>query len=805
MTRLLTICSIFILLNGVYSNAQTKVSVSKKDTNNQLRLWYKHPATQWMQQALPIGNGSVGAMVFGGIGKEHLQFNEKTLWSGKPMEITNPVYRQKMDSIKGLLAGGKVPEANALLQKSGVFSREHFGAYSPLGDLFMEFDHGDSVENYHRELDLSKALVKVSYRHKGVNYRREYFASFPDQIIVMRISADKPGKISMRVSMNSPLQEGKIVATDLDLVLKGKMPESGMDYSSFVKLKPQGGEVLNTANSIEVKQADAVVILLSAKTNYEMNWPTCLGNTNVDAVTQKLITVASKKTYAQLLNAHVNDYGNLFNRVQFKVNNAVKFPALPTDEALIAYTKARKENIKEGGDPSLESLLFHYGRYLMIASSRKGSLPANLQGLWNDSKTPAWDSDYHTDINIEMNYWINGPANLSECFSPFADYVDFLRKQGRKTAKDYFNANGFFVNIYTNPWGYSGPRWAWTGATGWLCQNLYDHFLFTGNETYLKETAYPIMKEACSFYLDLLLPYKGQSLVVSPSLSPEINFIYEDGKSYRISAGAAIDQQIVYDLFTNTIEAAHILNTDASLIKTLEDRLKRLSPPLKVGKDGSLQEWIEDWKAEDVTHRHISHLYALYPGKMIDPTNTIKEAKAASAALAMRGNNHTGWGTAWRIACYARLGDGEKAHDFFKSLIRYTNNSKIVYKNGGGAYENLLTCHSPFQIDGNFGFTAAVAEMLLQSHTGNWQQGQQIQLLPALPSVWADGEIKGLLARGGFTVDMEWKAGKLINAVITSKYDKMVNISYHKKEIKLKLKKGKSVSLDKDLNLVSKM
>jgi alpha-L-fucosidase 2 len=546
------------------------------------------------------------------------------------------------------------------------------------------------------------------------------------------------------------------------------------------------------------------VLLLSAKTNYAMNWPTCQSDIDPECRLHEQVENASKKKYDQLLNAHLKDYETLFDRVQLKLDRTADRCSLPTDQALIAYTKANKEKAPDGGDPGLEALLFHYGRYLMIASSRQGTLPANLQGLWNDSKTPAWDSDYHTDINLEMNYWLNGPANLPECFSSFTEYVDFLHEPGRKTATNYFNAKGFFVNIYTNPWGYAEPRWPWTGASGWLCQNLYDHFLFSGNLGYLRDKAYPIMKDACMFYLDLLVPYKDGTLVVAPGVSPEVGFRFNDGKNYRTSAGASIDQQIVYDLFTNTIEAARILKKDENLISTLENRLKRLSPPLKIGQNGNLQEWAEDWPAEDLQHRHISHLFALYPGRMIDSEISPEFAKAAEKSLEIRGDNHTGWGTAWRIACYARLGQGERAHDFFRSLIRHCEDTGIVYRGGGGTYDNLLTCHSPFQIDSNFGYTAAVAEMLLQSHLGNWEQGFEIHLLPAIPKAWSNGMVKGLMARGGFTVDLEWKAGKLVKAVVLSNQGKHTKICYNGKVIELKTTKGKSVWLDSELNVINR-
>jgi alpha-L-fucosidase 2 len=773
-------------------------------TDSSMKLWYTQPAKHWMLQALPIGNGSVGAMVFGGIKKEHLQFNEKSLWSGKQMDLSNPVYQQNMPLIKDLLVKGKVPEADSILKESGGFDREHFGAYQPFGDIYLEFDHDEVAADYHRELDLSRAIATVTYLTDEVQYKREYFASYPDQVIVMRITADQPARINMRVSMTTPHEQGTVIVDNKqNLELKGKMPESGIQYCSRLKVQPYMGTTAINANGIEIKGANSVVLLLSAKTNYAMNWPTCQSDIDPDHRVLEQVENASKKTFDQLLKAHLKDYETLFDRVQLKLDRPADRCSLPTDQALLAYTKSNQEKAPDDGDPGLEALLFHYGRYLMISSSRQGSLPANLQGLWNDTKTPAWDSDYHTDINLEMNYWLNGPTNLPECFNPFTEYIDFLREPGRKTAKNYFDADGFFVNIYTNPWGYAEPRWPWVGAGGWLCQNLYDHFLFTGNVDYLREKAYPIMKEACLFYLDILVPYVDNSLVVVPGVSPEINFRFKDGKFYRVSAGASIDQQIVYDLFSNTIEAARLLRKDPELINTLADRLKRLSSPLKIAQDGSIQEWVKDWKQEDIQHRHISHLYALYPGRMIDPLNTPQWAEAAEKSLILRGDNQTGWGTAWRIACYARLGQGERAHDFFKSLIRHCEDTGIVYRGGGGTYENLLTCHSPFQIDSNFGYTAAVTEMLLQSHLGNWKQGYEIHLLPALPKAWSNGMVKGLMARGGFTVDMEWNAGKLVKASFLSGQGKSAKIYYNGRVIELKTSKGKLVSLDSELKVIN--
>jgi alpha-L-fucosidase 2 len=774
-----------------------------KSSNSQNKLWYTQPAKEWMLQALPIGNGSVGAMIFGGIEKEHIQFNEKTLWSGKPHDNSKPSFQNKIPEVLDLLAKGKVTEGNDLLKGEEIPSREFFGTYQPFGDVFMEFSHHSEVTDYHRELDLTRSLTIVTYKVDGVNYRREYFASYPDQVMVIRITADQSRRINMHVTKTCPHEDSKVyVENETDLVLTGQMSESGINYGSRLRVKNQGGTTGITNGGIDIVGANEVTLLLSAKTNYAMDWPSCQNDLDPHKIVKKQIKAASKKTYSQLQLAHLNDYQPMFNRVVLSLESPPDRRILPTDQRLIAYTNANKEGTENGGDPDLEALLFHYGRYLMISSSRKGSLPANLQGVWNNSKTPAWDSDYHTDINLEMNYWLTGCTDLPECFDPFTEYVDFLMKPGSEVAKKYFNARGFFVNMYTNPWGYAEPRWLWPGAGAWLCQNLYDQFLFTGDIKYLKKKAFPIMKEACLFYLDLLVPYTDGSLVISPGISPEVNFVHDNGKNYRLSAGTSIDQQVVHDLFTNTIEAAKILNTEGEFAETLNDRLQRLSPPVKIRKNGAIQEWVEDWSAVDSQHRHISHLYALYPGHMIDPVNTPQWAMASNKSLEIRGDNHTGWGTAWRIACYARLGNGERAHEFFKSLIRHCKDTHIVYRGGGGTYVNLLTCHSPFQIDSNFGFTAAVAEMLLQSHIGNWQQGYEIHLLPALPIAWSNGKIKGLTVRGGFKVDLEWKAGKLTHAIISSSSKRTTKICYNGKVIELKLGKGKSLVLDSELKHV---
>lgn len=764
-----------------------------------LRLWYEHPAERWMTQALPIGNGAMGAMVFGEVKKEHIQFNEKSLWSGMADETIDDDYFSKIRNVQDLLIKGKVVEANNLLKDFSV-PRDHFGAFQPFGDLFIEFDHAADVQDYIRELDLEKGLLSVSYTAGGVKYHREYFASYPDQAIVVRITSDKQNRIGAMVSKESGQDRGVVSVEGNDqIVLSGEMPQSGLQYCSLLKVKAEKGTVKPVENRIQVKNANSLTIYLSAATDYAMDWPVCRSGINPKEKVKRTIRSVSKKAYEEVERDHLKDYRSLFDRTKLELANLKSSQnVLPTDQMLKSYTNSEKPFV----DPTIEALMFNYGRYLLIASSRTGSLPANLQGVWNNQSKPSWDSDYHTDINLEMNYWLAGPANLLECIVPLVDYVDFLRVPGSRSAKKYFNARGFYVNIYTNPWGYAELRWLWPGAGGWLCQNLYDSFLYSGDKEYLCNRIYPIMREASLFYLDLLKPYcKTNRLVVVPSVSPETNFYFADGNHYRNSAGAAIDQQIVFDLFTNTIEAARLLEVDGDLAEQLSRALDQLSSPIVINKSGILQEWIEDWIPQYPEHRHLSHLYALYPGRMISPLTTPDWANAAGKAIFLRGDyNHTEWSVVWKIAMMARLGEKEKAYSYLKHIIRHSVWEKESYGNRQGTYENMLTGGGPLQLDGNYGYTAAIAEMLIQSHLGDWKNGFLIHLLPALPANWRDGSVTGLLARGGFEVSMEWKDEKLVKASICSKSGNPLKVCYDGKIVDIAIEKGKTLLLDGNLH-----
>jgi alpha-L-fucosidase 2 len=774
-----------IPLSASVLSAQTAPAPSASDT----QLWYDRPASDWMTEALPVGNGRLGAMIFGGVKTERLLLNEDTLWTGKVEDAFNPKVAADMPEIRRLLAEGKIPETSG---KGGLPKRDHFGAYQPLADLLLDFpDHVAEPENYQRKLDLATATARVSYRLNGVNFTRELFASHPAQVIALRLTADQPGKIHTRIRLN-PAQENAVINApdNSTLVLSGTMAESGMAYQSRLQVQAMGGTTRRDANALVIAGADSVLLLLTAGTDYAMNWPTCRRAADLDRETSERLRAALAKGWDKLQAQHLADYQPLFNRVRLELPAKSERAALSTDRRIAAYAKGK------GGDPQLEALLFHYGRYLLIACSRQGGMPANLQGLWNGSTKPAWDSDYHTDINLQMNYWPAGVANLPESFPPFVDYLDFLRRPGSQSAQRNFGARGFFVNIYTNPWGYAEPRWLWPSAAGWLANNLYDEFLFSGDLDYLRNRAFPIMKDAATFLADLLMESPDGKLVVTPSLSPEVGFRYTNGKSYRQCAGAAIDQQVAHDVFVNTIEAARLLKTDAPLVAELTDKLARLAPQVTVGTDGAIREWPGDWPTAEAGHRHVSHLFALYPGRAIHPSDTPEWATAAKRALEIRGDNNTGWGTAWRTALWARLLDGDAAHVRFREILRPCLTTKTVYKGGGGVYANLFASHSPFQIDANFGFTAAVGEMLLQSHRGNWAEGLRVELLPALPVAWPEGKVTGLRARGGFVVDLEWQAGALTRVTIRSQQGQPLHLCYGKVSRNLKTKPGEVLHFD---------
>jgi alpha-L-fucosidase 2 len=762
--------SLFLLLIFFSSNGVCQVSRQK--------LFFTKPAKVW-EECLPLGNGRLGMMPDGGIINENITLNDITMWSGSPQDANNYNAYKRLPEIRRLLAEGKNDEAQAIVNEdfickgkgsgSGDGADVPFGCYQILVNLHLAFNYGiDSsrltLKNYKRSLSLDNAIANCSYTVNGVTYNREYITSFGDDVDVIRITASKPGQLNFSIGIDRP-QHFSTKTTANHLEISGQLPDGngggGMKYFGRVDVKIKGGQLLSDRRSLQVKNATEAIVYVSAKTDFK--------DAAYKTHAASLVKAAMAKAYPVERSAHIRNFQKLFNRVSINLGTD-KAGELPTIDRLRNYQQ------NPDADPGLPALFYQYGRYLSICSTRVGLLPPNLQGLWANQVQTPWNGDYHLDVNVQMNHWPLEASNLSELNLPLAKLVEGMVPYGEKTAKAYYNARGWVAHVITNIWGFTEPgesaSWGVTKVgSAWLCNNLWQHFDFTGNMEYLREI-YPVLKGAALFYNDMLVPNKETGwLVTSPSSSPENTFYLPDGKTASICEGPTIDNQAIRELFENVITAGNILHTDKALCDSLQQKIKRLPPVGQISKDGRLMEWLKDYKETDIHHRHISHLYALYPGNLITTNGTPDLAEACKKTLEARGDDGPSWSIVYKQLFWARLHDGNHAYLLLKHLLRLTERTDINYGAGGGIYANLFSAGPPFQIDGNFGGTAAIAEMLLQSHAG------YVELLPAIPDAWkASGQVKGLKARGNITVNFSWKNGRVTSYQLLSPNKQLVKL-----------------------------
>ncbi len=754
-----------------------------------LKLWYKEPANNW-DEALPTGNGRLGGMVFGNIYSERIQLNEDSVWYGGPIDRNNPDASKNLDKIRSLLLEGKIKEAEELSAFALSGTPECQRHYETLGDLYLFFaDEKGEVTNYTRELDLATGVIKTDFTLNGTHYTRSVFTSFPHQVMVVRLTSDKPSTLNFHTQLsrgNAPwnfepfstykfrynggfnafVDKSCTEGLDSSLMTGQCGGKGSVEFSSRIKVKTEGGSIKTLGNSVIVENANTATIYLTANTTFRVENPELYCQTHLEQVSQL--------PYEVIYQEYLADYQSLFNRVEIDVctDREEFLNSLTTDE--------RVQRFKEGKvDFGLLNLFFQYGRYLLLSSSRPGSLPANLQGIWNKDMLPIWDSKYTININTEMNYWPAETCNLSECHLPLFDLLERMRENGRKTAKVMYNCSGFMAHHNTDIWADTAPQDVclsstyWVMGAAWLCLHLWEHYQFSLDEEFLKQ-AYPTMKEASEFLLDFFIEGPDGKLITCPTISPENEYRLPSGETGVMCMGASMDNQITTELFTACMKASLILGIDENFRSTLQETLHKIPTP-EIGRYGQIKEWVEDYEEIEPGHRHISHLFALHPGTQISPNSTPELAVAARKTLERRlsfGGGHTGWSKAWIINMWARLGAGDESLKNIEELIK---NSTLP---------NLFDNHPPFQIDGNFGCTAGIAEMLLQSHE------DAIHLLPALPDRWTNGYVKGLKARGGYEINMEWNANKLTYLEIVANHDGEVTLRYKDTIFTLQLEKG---------------